>query len=437
MALRSPPTREPGDERQQEVPARQHVERRHRLGQPHQVAARQQHGRPDLQSRAGARRPGQPDQRVGPGPRQDLGQPERVEAGPGDSLRQRHHGLGTEVLAARADPDADLHGASSNAAMARVTPASSTSWCVTKRTVPGAMAWASTPVTFQVRQELLRLGVGEGDDVRADRGRVEAAARASAAPRPPPAAPPARGPRAGGRPCRAAPAVPGAASTPAWRMPPPRRLRAIRASADHVLGPRQQRAHGRAEALGQAAHDGGGRDRPLGRGHPRCHLGVEQPGPVHVDGDRSGRVDQRTQAVHRPRRTRCRHVRVLDADERHRGLMVLGGLAGPPHVVDVDHAVPVVERDELDAGVQGGRAELVGHDVLAPSGHDGGTRRSVSTRTAIWFAMTPEGDEQRGRLAHPRREGLLQAPAPSDPRRSRRRRRPPPPWRGAWPAWAG
>ena len=25
------------------------------------------------------------------------------------------------------------------------TPASSTSWCVTKRTVPGAMAWASTP----------------------------------------------------------------------------------------------------------------------------------------------------------------------------------------------------------------------------------------------------------------------------------------------------
>ena len=136
---------QPGHEGQQEVAARQHVQRRHRLGQPHQVAARQQHGRPDLQPRAGARHPGQPDQRVGAGPRQHLGQPERVEAGPGDPQPQRDHRLGAEALPARADADANLHGASSSAAIARVTPASSTSWCVTKRTVSGAMACASTP----------------------------------------------------------------------------------------------------------------------------------------------------------------------------------------------------------------------------------------------------------------------------------------------------
>ena len=132
-------------ERQQEVAARQHIQRRHGLGQPDQIAPRQQHGRPDLEARTGAGDPGQPDQRVGSRSRQDLGKPQRVEARRGDPLRQRHHGLGADVLTARADTDTDLHGAPSNAAMARVTPASSTSRCVTKRTIPGAMACASTP----------------------------------------------------------------------------------------------------------------------------------------------------------------------------------------------------------------------------------------------------------------------------------------------------
>ncbi len=97
-------------------------------------------------------RPGQaPDTQAsptsgsGPGRVEHLGQPQGIEAGPGDPLGQRDHGVGTEALPARADPDADLHGASSSAAMARATPPSSTSRCVTKRSVPGAMACASTP----------------------------------------------------------------------------------------------------------------------------------------------------------------------------------------------------------------------------------------------------------------------------------------------------
>ena len=68
-------------------------------------------------------------------------------------------------------------------------------------------------------------------------------------------------------------------------------------------------------------------------------------------------------------------MRVLDADERHRGLVVLGGQAGPPYLRRVHHAVRVVEFDELDPGVHGGGAVLVGHDMLAASRHDGGPGR--------------------------------------------------------------
>ena len=59
--------------------------------------------------------------------------------------------------------------------------------------------------------------------------------------------------------------------------------------------------------------------------------------------------------------------------------MVLGGGARRSHVVGVDHAVLVVDGDELDAGVQGRRAELVGDDVLAAPGHH---RRSRSRQDA-------------------------------------------------------
>ena len=70
--------------------------------------------------------------------------------------------------------------------------------------------------------------------------------------------------------------------------------------------------------------------------------------------------------------------------------MVLGGLAGHPHVVGVDHAVLVVDGNELDPGVQGRRAELVGDHVLAAPATTADPG-AVRIRRAIWFAMTPEG----------------------------------------------
>ena len=86
---------------------------------------------------------------------------------------------------------------------------------------------------------------------------------------------------------------PGAASTPAWRMPPPSRLRARRASAITSSFPASSEPTGAqrpfdrqhmtvvAGAAHSAAGDAGGR------------LGIEEPGPVHVDGHGSGGVDQR------------------------------------------------------------------------------------------------------------------------------------------------
>ena len=60
---------------------------------------------------------------------------------------------------------------------------------------------------------------------------------ASAAPPPRPGGRPGRGPRAVARPSSRKATRPGAASTPAWRMPPPSRLRSRRASAITSSGP--------------------------------------------------------------------------------------------------------------------------------------------------------------------------------------------------------
>ena len=144
-------------------------------------------------------------------------------------------------------------------------------------------------------------------------------------------------------------------------------------------------------------------------GTPVAASALKSRAPSMWIGHGPGRLDERLQTVHRPGRARRRHVRVLDADERHGGLVVLGGQAGLPHLVGVEHAVVVVERDELDPGVQRGRAVLVGHHVLAAPGHDRGPGHGED----------PHGDlvrhdagrhEQRRRLAHPRRERLLERP---------------------------
>ena len=65
--------------------------------------------------------------------------------------------------------------------------------------------------------------------------------------------------------------------------------------------------------------------------------------------------------------------------------------------------------DELDPGVHGGGAVLVGDHVLAPSGHHGGPGRGQHPDGDL-VGHDARGHEQRGRLADPRREGLLERP---------------------------
>ena len=178
---------------------------------------------------------------------------------------------------------------------------------------------------------------------------------------------------------------------------------------DHVVGAGQERAHRGAESLGQAAHHGRGRIRPDRGRDPGGRLGVEEAGAVEVDGHVTCRRHHRAESLQRPRGATCRHVGVLDADERDRGLVVGGCLSGPAHVVGVEHAVAVVDGMELHGGIAGGRTVLVGHHVLAPAGHHGGARPG----------QDPEGDlighgarrhEERGGLPQACRERLLQGP---------------------------
>ena len=222
--------------------------------------------------------------------------------------------------------------APSSAPTARAMPASSTSRWVTKRTVSGAMACGQDAVTLQVGQQLVRLGVGERHDVRPHRGGVE--------PAPGPALRHRIGQPGGprvvlGQPldhlaqrhqarCGQHTGLAHATAQPLARQPP---------LGDHVRLTRQQRPHRGAQSLGQAAHDRRRRRGPRRRRHARRRLGVEEPGPVHVDGDRSRpprRAPRRPRR--RPGRTRGRHVRVLDADQRDRRLVVRRRPARPADV---------------------------------------------------------------------------------------------------------
>ena len=89
--------------------------------------------------------------------------------------------------------------------------------------------------------------------------------------------------------------------------------------------------------------------------------------------------------------------------------MVLRRLACQPDVVGLQHAVAVVDLDELDPGVHGGGAVLVGHHVLAASGHHGGARRGEQPDGDL-VAHDARRDEEGRRLAHPLREQLLECP---------------------------
>ena len=67
----------------------------------------------------------------------------------------------------------------------------------------------------------------------------------------------------------------------------------------------------------------------------------------------------------------------------------------------------VVDGVELHGGVAGGRTVLVGHHVLAPPGHHGGSRPGQHPKGDL-VGHGARRHEERGRLAHPCRERLLQ-----------------------------
>ena len=183
---------------------------------------------------------------------------------------------------------------------------------------------------------------------------------------------------------------------------------ALQASVDdHFFGSGQQRADRRAQALGQAAHHGGDRRGPLCGAHTRCRLGVEEPGAVQVDGHVTGGRGHGGQLGLRPQGARRRHVRVLDTDQRHRGLMVRRRRPEPAHVVRGEDAVGVVHGEELHPGVARRRAVLVRDDVLATAGDHRGTRRGQDTDGEL-VGHGPRRDEDGSRLAQASGESLLQ-----------------------------
>ena len=101
-------------------------------------------------------------------------------------------------------------------------------------------------------------------------------------------------------------------------MPPPNRLRQIRASRHQVAGADEHRADRGAEPLGQADAHGVelravGRERDAGG-----DVGVPEPGTVevHRDPPRLGAGAQRLDLVERLDRAAAEVVGVLDDDQR-------------------------------------------------------------------------------------------------------------------------
>ena len=217
-------------------------------------------------------------------------------------------------------------------------------------------------------------------------------------------------------------------------MPPPRRLRANRASAITSSGPRQQRADGGAQALGQAAHDRGGRRSPREPAMPVAATVWNRRAPSMWIG--TGPAASAT-ASRRPRpgapdAAMCVFSRL---HERNRRLMVRCGQSGPG-----TSAAPIMPSSSSTA-----MNCTPAFRAAAPNSYDTTCWRRPATtaepgaariRRAIWFPITPEGTNSAAGLPT-RREGLLQ--------RSHRgvlavvvvTRPRPRPWRGAWPGWAG
>ena len=132
----------------------------------------------------------------------------------------------------------------------------------------------------------------------------------------------------------------------------PAQSMALDPGLDHDVGRSgQDRPDRGAEALRQTGHDGGDRVGEVGGRRAGGHFGVEEPGPVHVDGQPPGRHGQRLQGGHRPGDAPRRHVGVLDADEFGDRVVMVGGPQGPGDGRRVEGPVVVVDLVELDPGV--------------------------------------------------------------------------------------
>ena len=100
---------EPGHQRHQQAALGEPVQARELLGEPQDIASRQEHGGPDLQARVARGGPGEADHRIEHRAGQHLREPEGVEpelVEAGHQLGHRLHGCGR---ARGTHPDADLH----------------------------------------------------------------------------------------------------------------------------------------------------------------------------------------------------------------------------------------------------------------------------------------------------------------------------------------
>ena len=134
----------------------------------------------------------------------------------------------------------------------------------------------------------------------------------------------------------------------------------------------QEGADGGAEALGQAGHDGGDRRRVAVGRDRRGHLGVEEAGAVHVDGQSGRRLGQGVEGGQGPGGPAGGHVGVLDADEGRCRVVVSGRRPCPGDVGRVEGTVVVVQFVDLDAGVAGRGGVLVDDEMLSATGQDEG-----------------------------------------------------------------
>ena len=176
---------------------------------------------------------------------------------------------------------------------------------------------------------------------------------------------------------------------------------------NQVGRPGQQRPHRRPQPLGHARHDCGRRVGQFRRWSSQRYGGVEQPGAVQMH--RRSQPSSRRKVLSPEGQTARGQMGVLQADQRHRRPKAAAArghclsrcrrvnlTAGIVHCVDLEDVVPASST------------ALIGHQMLPPAHHHVAARRSVQPQSNL-IAHCARRHVHRGRLAHQRREPLLQA----------------------------